>query len=203
MRERRRGEAPLLRPHCVVKPMQLLVVPQGRTDGPGGDRTVEKSSEAGRNRRLCGRDGTAALKSASSGGGGNTDEFRFRSSRRSFALRRPEQRSRATGSAMHAASERAVDSTSIARQLLLPSPVRFILLHPRPRCLLLLPHVCHRGAPNLGRNSGNAASPPKYLSRAAPAVVRACLPPTAAPLVSLAANAREAFDGVNIWLRPH
>ena len=35
MRERRRGEAPLLRPHCVVKPMQLRVVRQRRTDGPG------------------------------------------------------------------------------------------------------------------------------------------------------------------------
>ena len=191
MRERRRGEAPLLRPHCVVKPMQLLVVPQGRTDGPGGDRTVEKSSEAGRNRRLCGRDGTAALKNASSGGGGNADEFRFRSSRRSFALWRPEQRSRATGAAMHAASERALDSTSFARQLLLPSPVRFILLLPRPRCLLLLPRVRHRGAPNLGRNSGNAASPPKYLSCAAPSGRRAGMPPTARRAARLACRQRQ------------
>ena len=159
-------------------------------------KATERGGKEGRNCRLCGRGGTAALKSASlvvrqSGGG----EFSFRSRWRPAIDRHD---------AEQAASKRALDSTSIARQLpppppLFSCPVRFILL--LSRCLSLFPRVDHRGPRNLEHNSSNAASSSSRGTSPTPCrlVVRAWL----APLAAAAAKGAFGFDVVNIWLRPH
>ena len=108
---------------------------------------------------------------------------------------------------MHAASERAaLDSTSIARQLLLPSvpgPVYFIA-----STSTVPPFAASRPSSRATKpraRFGHCRVPadvPLLRRAVRPSCGHASHPP-AAPLVSLAATARGAFDGVNIWLRPH